>query len=128
LKLLAESCSRQLRAWAESLQDSDIIGPRHLNRRTRLADEDRKRAAAFQKVLLSKLPPTHPLVREAQERSLGRELRFQRRKSVADINRTRCICERDWQVGEKGLENPCGSVARQGRSRPTRRGGARIET
>ena len=71
LRLLAESCSRQLRAWAESLQDSDIKGQRHLNSRTRQADEGRKRAAAFQKVLLGKLPPDHPLVREAQERSLG---------------------------------------------------------
>ena len=70
LKLLAESCSRQLRAWADSLQDSDIKGQRHLNHRTRQADEDRKRAAAFQKMLLSKLPPGHPLVREAAERSL----------------------------------------------------------
>ena len=71
LKLMAESCSRQLRAWAESLQDSDIKGQRHLNSPTRQADEGQKRAAALQKVLLSKLPPTHPLVREAAERSLG---------------------------------------------------------
>jgi hypothetical protein len=70
LKLLAESCSRQLRAWAESLQDSDIKGQRHLNSRTRQADEGRKRAAAFQKVLLSKLPPGHPLVRAAEARNL----------------------------------------------------------
>ena len=70
LKLMAESCSRQLRAWADSLQDSNIKGQRHLNRRTRQTDEDRKRAAAFQKLLLSKLPPGHPLVREAAERSL----------------------------------------------------------
>jgi four helix bundle protein len=70
LKLMAESCSRQLRAWAESLQDSDIKGQRHLNRRTRQADEDRKRAAAFQKLLLSKLPSGHPLVREAEEKNL----------------------------------------------------------
>jgi hypothetical protein len=71
LRLLAESCSRQLRAWAESLQDSDIKGQRHLNSRTRQADEGRKRAAAFQKVLLGKLPPNHPLVREAEGRSLS---------------------------------------------------------
>lgn len=70
LKLLAESCSRQLRGWAESLQDSDIKGQRHLNRRTRQADEGRKRAAAVQKVLLSKLPPDHPLVRAAEARGL----------------------------------------------------------
>ena len=70
LKLVAESCSRQLRAWAESLQDSDIKGQRHLNRRTRQAAEDKKRAAAFQRLLLSKLPPGHPLVKEAKEKGL----------------------------------------------------------
>jgi four helix bundle protein len=31
LKLLAENCSRQLRGWASSLQNSDIQGQRHLN-------------------------------------------------------------------------------------------------
>jgi hypothetical protein len=67
---LAESCSRQLRAWTESLQDSNIKGPRHLNSRTRQEEADRKRAGAFQRVLLSKLPPTHPLVRDAQGRGL----------------------------------------------------------
>ena len=70
LKLLAESCSRQLRAWAESLQNSDIKGQRHLNRRTRQAEEDKKRAAAFQRLLLSKMPPNHPLVLEAREKGL----------------------------------------------------------
>lgn len=70
LKLLAESCSRQLRGWAESLQDSPIKGQRHLNSRTRQAEAEQKKAAAFQKLLLSKLPPTHPLVREAQENGL----------------------------------------------------------
>src|SRR5262245_32735065 len=34
LKLLTESCSRQLRGWAESLQDSEIKGQRHLNRKS----------------------------------------------------------------------------------------------
>ena len=32
---LAESCSRQLHGWAESLQNSDIPGQRHLNDVTR---------------------------------------------------------------------------------------------
>jgi len=70
LTSLAESCSRQLRAWAESLQNSDIKGQRHLNRRTRQADEEKKRAAAFQKLLLGKMPPSHPMVREAREKGL----------------------------------------------------------
>lgn len=70
LTSMAESCSRQLRAWADSLQNSDIKGQRHLNQRTRETDEKRKRADAVQKLLLSKLPPTHPLVRDAKEKGL----------------------------------------------------------
>ena len=62
---LAESCSRQLRAWAESLQNSDITGPRHLNDKTR-ADYGRRQArvtgaAQFQQTLAQHLPPDHPL-------------------------------------------------------------------
>src|SRR5882724_2624564 len=45
LKSNAESCSRQLRAWAESLQDSDIKGQRHLNQKTRGQYEQGKRAS-----------------------------------------------------------------------------------
>jgi len=62
---LAESCSRQLRAWADSLQNSDIAGPRHLNERTRAAyehEQERKQGAAgFQQLLAQHLPPDHPL-------------------------------------------------------------------
>ncbi len=64
----AESCSRQLRAWADSLQNSDIKGQRHLNDRVRAEGEQKQKAAAFQKQLLRNLPPTHPLRREAEER------------------------------------------------------------
>jgi four helix bundle protein len=35
LKSKAESCSRQLRAWADHLQNSEIKGQRHLNKKTR---------------------------------------------------------------------------------------------
>ena len=70
LKSLAESCSRQLRAWADSLQNSDIKGPRHLNQPTRQAEEAKQRAAAFQKLLLSKMSPDHPLVKQAREKGL----------------------------------------------------------
>jgi hypothetical protein len=62
---LAESCSRQLRAWADSLQNSDIAGPRHLNNQTRAAYEhaqERKQGEAhFQQLLAQHLPPDHPL-------------------------------------------------------------------
>ena len=70
LKSVAESCSRQLRGWADSLQNSDIKGQRHLNRRTREQDEQTKKAKSLQKDLLRKLPAGHPLRRDAEERGL----------------------------------------------------------
>jgi four helix bundle protein len=61
---LAESCSRQLRAWADSLQNSDIAGPRHLNENTRANYQKRQSrqdgAAKFQALLAQSLPPGHP--------------------------------------------------------------------
>src|SRR2546425_4441922 len=67
---LAESCSRQLRGWADSLQNSDIKGQRHLNDKVRREDEQKTRAGALQKDLLRKLPSSHPLRRDAEERGL----------------------------------------------------------
>lgn len=48
---LAESCSRQLRAWADSLQNSEIKGQRHLNDATRAQYQSRKRAEDFRATL-----------------------------------------------------------------------------
>ena len=70
LKSLAESCSRQLRGWADALQNSDLKGQRHLTEKSRLADDQKKRATAFQKVLLQKLPAGHPLRKDAEQRGL----------------------------------------------------------
>lgn len=70
LKDCAESCARQLRAWADSLQNSDIPGQRHLNDRTRDAYESKARAEAFRKDLLRRMPPDHPLVKDAKARGL----------------------------------------------------------
>lgn len=65
LMKLAESCSRQLRAWADSLQNSDIAGPRHLNDKSRAEYGKRKArvtgAAGFQQLLAQHLPPDHPM-------------------------------------------------------------------
>lgn len=64
LKSVAESCSRQLGAWAQSLQNTDIEGPRHLNDRSRANYQKRKAreqgVANFQKLLIQHLPPDHP--------------------------------------------------------------------
>jgi four helix bundle protein len=67
---LAETCSRQLRGWADSLQNSDIKGQRHLNDKSRREDERKKRSTAFQKELLRQLPPGHPLRKDAEARGL----------------------------------------------------------
>jgi four helix bundle protein len=63
---LAESCSRQLRGWADSLQNSDIKGPRHVTDASRRREAQKKAAAALQTTLLAKLPPDHPLRRQAE--------------------------------------------------------------
>lgn len=64
----AESCSRQIRAWADSLQNSDIKGQRHLNDRSRAEGRQKQKAAELQQKLLRQLPASHPLRREAEER------------------------------------------------------------
>jgi len=47
----AESCSRQIRGWADSLQNSDIKGQRHLNEQVRTTYQARKRADEFRTAL-----------------------------------------------------------------------------
>jgi four helix bundle protein len=47
LTSLAESISRQLRAWADSLQNSPITGQRHLTEKGRQTAEQQKRAGDF---------------------------------------------------------------------------------
>jgi len=66
LKSLAESCSRQLRAWADHLQNSEIKGQRHLNEKVRNRYQAGKDAESFQRELLDKLSPDHPLRRQKQ--------------------------------------------------------------
>lgn len=70
LKSTAESCSRQLRGWADSLQNSQIQGQRHLTDKSRREDEQRKRAVAAEKTLLRALPAWHPKRKEAEEQGL----------------------------------------------------------
>jgi four helix bundle protein len=47
LKSLAEGVSRQLRAWADSLQNSPITGQRYLTEKARRADKARKDREEF---------------------------------------------------------------------------------
>lgn len=48
---LSEQCSRQLRAWADHLQNSSIKGQRHLNKDSRQVYEQEQNAQRFEKYL-----------------------------------------------------------------------------
>jgi len=67
LTSLAESCSRQIRAWADSLQNSDIQGPRHLNDKTRRQYENGKNADAFQQEIAHRLHKALPKIYPAPD-------------------------------------------------------------
>ncbi|QDV91378.1 hypothetical protein RAS2_24760 [Phycisphaerae bacterium RAS2] len=73
LKSLAESCSRQLRGWADSLQNTEIKGQRHLNDQSRDVYEHRRRASAF----WEKIEKMH----EAKMEALRRERESEERES-----------------------------------------------
>lgn len=51
LKLLAEGVSRQARAWADSLQNSEIKGQRYLNEKGRRISREKKDEEEFRKEL-----------------------------------------------------------------------------
>ena len=75
LKTTAESCSRQIRAWANSLQNSDIAGPRRLNDQTRAQYQRRKEQEQaqqnfqeMQRKHLANLPKDHHLRREFERK------------------------------------------------------------
>ena len=75
LKSLAESCSRQLRARAEKLQNSEIKGQRHLNEKSRehwqkgKAGEARRKAfEQTERAMMAKFEPDHPMRREYERK------------------------------------------------------------
>jgi four helix bundle protein len=51
LKTKAESCSRQLKGWAQSLQDSEFSGERHVNTKTKRATQAARDREEFLKEL-----------------------------------------------------------------------------
>ena len=60
LKSLAESCSRQIRGWADNLQNSDIKGQRHLNDQVRIVYQGNKSREAFEKQLEETMRKARP--------------------------------------------------------------------
>ncbi len=65
LKKKAESCSRQLKAWAQSVQNSDFKGERHVNQRVKRAAEAAKEREEF----LNELAEIRAKAKEAGKRS-----------------------------------------------------------
>ena len=51
VKMKAESCSRQLKAWFKSIQDSSFKGERHVNSRTKRQDQEALGRNEFMKEL-----------------------------------------------------------------------------
>jgi hypothetical protein len=51
LKAKAESCSRQLKAWAQSLQDSEFKGERNVNIKTKRVSQAAREREEFLKEL-----------------------------------------------------------------------------
>jgi four helix bundle protein len=59
LRYLSESISRQLRGWADSLQNSDIKGQRYLTEKTKRENQRKKEREEFLAELLSFRPEEH---------------------------------------------------------------------
>lgn len=57
---LAESRSRQIRAWADHLQNTDIKGQRHVTEPSRRQYDARHRASQFQQRLRDRFRRDHP--------------------------------------------------------------------
>ncbi|MGO9110189.1 MAG: four helix bundle protein [Thermoguttaceae bacterium] len=65
---IAESCSRQIRAWADSLQNTEIKGQRHLNEQSRNAYAAEGRSLDFQRRMREQFRDNHPeLFREMED-------------------------------------------------------------
>ncbi len=75
LMSLAESCSRQIRKWAEYLQNSDIKGQRHLSDASRAEYDANRRATDFRTV-----------VSDAQRRAVERWTRQMREQTQQRTN------------------------------------------
>jgi four helix bundle protein len=56
----AESCSRQIRAWANNLQNSDFKGQRHWNDQARSKHSQQKRVSSLERKIAQTLHQHHP--------------------------------------------------------------------
>lgn len=70
LKSLSENISRQLRGWANSLQNSEIPGQRHLSDQSKLAYDNRHRSENFRKQLQANVDRAQQQREEQRQRSV----------------------------------------------------------
>lgn len=68
IRTLAESCSRQLSAWATSIEESPIKGKRFANRQIRESQRVIQSAKNFRLNFLLNLKPEHPLYNSSEAR------------------------------------------------------------
>ena len=68
IRSAAESCSRQLAAWAESVENSPVQGRRHLTDRQRQTRRSTDAAARFRREFLRSVAPEHPLYNTTEAR------------------------------------------------------------
>lgn len=66
---LAESCARQVSAWAVSIEDSPVQGKRHLTGATRQQREVAENARNFRLNFLRNLKSEHPLYKSPEARA-----------------------------------------------------------
>ncbi len=57
---VAESCSRQIKAWADQQQNSDMKGQRHVNDTVRAESDAKRRATELQRHLTMIVHQAHP--------------------------------------------------------------------
>ena len=71
LKSQVEGISRQLRGWANSLQNSDIAGQRHLNDQSKRAYDNRKQSDSFRKQIQNNVEHAQQQREEERRKSGG---------------------------------------------------------
>jgi four helix bundle protein len=69
IRALAESCARQLTAWAGSIDRLPFEGRRHMNNERTLAKTAGEKARKFRLTFLRNLKPEHPLFNSPEARA-----------------------------------------------------------
>jgi four helix bundle protein len=69
IRVLAESCARQLTAWTGSLEASPVQGKRHLSGPVREQREAADKARNYRMSFLRSLKPSHPLYASSEARA-----------------------------------------------------------